>query len=143
VRCPVFIDCSNLDLESRGHPFDNEPDKSQSPKDSTFSHGSSELSTGSRDTRLKERIVYGGVQFPHHPWYNLEAGAWLSSVQAFQPDTYTCSARQLILELLIHDHSKRATVYDALSSSWIQREIKELKSLYRRRIVSEVQYCTP
>ncbi|KAL9716566.1 hypothetical protein Ac2012v2_001014 [Leucoagaricus gongylophorus] len=106
------------------HPFDNEPDKSQSPKDSTFSHGSSELSTGSRDTRLKERIVYGGVQFPHHPWHNLEA------------------ARQLILELLIHDHSKRATVYDALSSSWIQREIKELKSLYRRRIVSEVQYCT-
>lgn len=105
------------------HPFDNESDQSQ-PKDSTFSHRASELSNGSRDTRLKERIVYGNVEFPHYLWHDLDA------------------ARQLILELLVHDHSKRATIYDALSSNWIQKEIKELKSLYRRRIVSEVQDCT-
>ncbi|KXN85668.1 putative serine/threonine-protein kinase fhkC [Leucoagaricus sp. SymC.cos] len=106
------------------HPFDNEPDKH--PRVSTFSDGSSDISTstGSRDTRLKERIVYGGVHFPHYPWHDLQ------------------EAKQLILELLIHDHTQRATVYDALASSWVQNEIKELKTLYRRRITADVQTCT-
>lgn len=106
------------------HPFDNEADKTL-PQEAAFSYEGSELSTGSRDIRLKERIVYGGVHFPHYPWHDLEA------------------ARQLILELLVHDYSKRATVYDALSDNWIQSEIKELKTLYRRRITTDVQGCTP
>ncbi|KAF9447791.1 hypothetical protein P691DRAFT_801783 [Macrolepiota fuliginosa MF-IS2] len=103
------------------HPFDNEPDKLK-PSESC---GSSEYSTGSRDTRLKERIVCGGVYFPHYPWNNFD------------------DAKQLILELLIHDHTKRATVYSALRSVWIQSEIKDLKSLYRRRITTTVQDCVP
>lgn len=87
MRYPVFIDTSgylNLSHADRGsHPFDNESDKSQ-PKDSRFSHRDSELSNGSRDMRLKERIVYGDVEFPHYLWHDLDAGAWSSSVQALQ-----------------------------------------------------------
>jgi hypothetical protein len=58
-------------------------------------------------------------------------------------DSPEYSAKQLILELLIHDHLKRATVCTALASEWIQSEIKELKALYRRRITADVQECTP
>ncbi|KAJ3575971.1 hypothetical protein NP233_g739 [Leucocoprinus birnbaumii] len=106
------------------HPFDNEGDNPPH-HESTGSEESSETSNGSRNTRLKERIVYGSVQFPHYPWHSLLA------------------ARKLILQLLVHNPSERATVYDALSSNWIQSEIEDLKSLYRRRIVAEVQDSTP
>lgn len=75
--------CWNADCYAIGcHPFDNEPDKAK-PQESDIScgtsEGSSEYSTGSRDTRLKERIVYGGVHFPHYPWNDLDDGT-ISSV---------------------------------------------------------------
>ncbi|XP_006454004.1 hypothetical protein AGABI2DRAFT_182004 [Agaricus bisporus var. bisporus H97] len=94
------------------HPFDNEP----APQDSGDSSTHSNLSTGSRDTRLKERIVYGGINFPFHPWNDLG------------------NAKKLILELLIHDHLRRATVNTALNSEWIKSDIQQLKVSYRRRI---------
>jgi hypothetical protein len=46
------------------------------------------------------------------------------------------TAKKLILELLIHDHLKRATVTSALKSDWIQTDIQQLKLSYRRRITS-------
>ncbi|KAF8898929.1 kinase-like domain-containing protein [Infundibulicybe gibba] len=69
------------------------------------------------ETKIKERIIDGQVQFRHCPWQNL-------------PD-----AKHLVSQLLIHDHIDRATVYSALKSKWINSEIGELEALYRRRIL--------
>jgi large subunit GTPase 1 len=64
----------NPDETIRGcHPFDNEPDKPRL-HESELSSESSEPINMSRDTRLKERIVYGGVSFPYHPWHDLGDG---------------------------------------------------------------------
>ncbi len=38
------------------------------------------------------------------------------------------------MDLLTHDPSKRATVYSALESGWMESELKELQDLYQQRI---------
>lgn len=101
------------------HPFDNEPLPEAS---SWFSHVQDSRGPWPSqnyfqvEARLKERIVTGNVDFQPYVW-----------------DKYA-DAKQLVMELLTHDPTKRATVHSALGSRWIESELKELYNLYRRRI---------
>ncbi|KAF8913036.1 hypothetical protein CPB84DRAFT_1760191 [Gymnopilus junonius] len=107
---------------SGSHPFDNEPrpssgdwiGRSKEPRNIDGSgHGSLCMQT---DIRVKEKIIYGEVEFFQDPWITL-------------PD-----ARSLVESLLIRDPSQRATVVAALDGEWISSEIEDLEALYRLKI---------
>ncbi|KAK2461619.1 hypothetical protein APHAL10511_006082 [Amanita phalloides] len=101
------------------HPFDNAPLPDTS---SWFSHiQESQGPWPSKnyfqvEARLKERIVYGQVEFLPRIWDR------------------RVDAKHLVTDLLMHDHLKRATVYSALESKWIESELGELRNLYQQRI---------
>ncbi|KAF8167724.1 hypothetical protein B0H34DRAFT_792420 [Crassisporium funariophilum] len=115
-----------LVLFSGSHPFEHEPQSSSNwisrIKDSRRLDGSSQLSTtySEADMNLKERIVYGEVEFLQDPWLDL-------------PD-----ARSLVESLLSGDYQQRATVQCALKSDWISSELAVLEELYRTRISNEL-----
>jgi len=103
------------------HPFDNES-ISEGSSESWFSHVQESRGRWPSqnyfrvEARLKERIVHGKVEFRPCIW-----------------DKHT-EAKRLVMDLLTHDLSKRATVYAALESGWIESELKELQDLYQLRI---------
>ena len=88
------------------------------------------------NTKLKEKIIRGDVEYFQDPWMELPDGL-LNIVPSCSPsDQVCCLARNLVVSLLIRDSRERATVYSALESHWIQSEISDLKSLYRSRVMS-------
>ncbi|TFK77273.1 kinase-like protein [Pluteus cervinus] len=100
------------------HPFDNEPDPTQSwvshiqeSKGTQYSQKYCQI-----EDKLKERIVDGSVMFSRQLWDNLY------------------EAKSLVRKLLVHDPQHRATVYSALASSWIVSELAELEELYQSRV---------
>ena len=48
--------------------------------------------------------------------------------------TLTLTARQLCASLLCFDPQKRATIYDAFGSPWVQSDLEEMSSVYCRRV---------
>ncbi|KIK07472.1 hypothetical protein K443DRAFT_87075, partial [Laccaria amethystina LaAM-08-1] len=116
---------------SGSHPFDTEPVTTQSSNWLSYAAASdgnqnySQFSDGNgshTDSKLKERIVDGEVEFCHIPWHDL-------------PD-----AKALVKSLLVHNPLQRATVRDALKSRWIDSEIEDLDALYRTRIEVSSEY---
>lgn len=116
---------------SGSHPFDVEPVTTQSSNWLSYAAASdgiqnySQFSDGNgshTDSKVKERIVDGEVEFRHLPWHDL-------------PD-----AKALVKSLLVHNPLQRATVRDALESRWIDSEIEDLDALYRTRIEVSSEY---
>lgn len=106
------------------HPFDHDPQTSSNWfTDTTGSRAPDPQQLSNKlnqaDKKVKERIVYGSVEFFEDPWSQL-------------PD-----ARSLVNSLLVYDHIQRATVHVALQSKWIDSELDELATLYQIRIEAE------
>jgi len=70
------------------------------------------------EARLKTRIINGNVDFHSQLWSQL-------------PD-----AKSLVEDLLVYNHTERSTIRTSLRSRWIVSELKELESLYERRITA-------
>jgi len=106
------------------HPFDHDHQTSSdwlADTNSSLAPDSQQChkKTNQADTKVKERIVRGSVEFFEDPWSQL------------------VDARSLIDSLLVYDHTQRATVHSALKSKWINSELDELASLYQTRIGTE------
>ncbi|KAI0361379.1 kinase-like protein [Trametes cingulata] len=105
------------------HPFDygkvpGESDlysyrPSEAYEDSQYSQES--LQT---DQLIKSRIVHGEVEFPEYHWDKMP------------------HARNLCSDLLVYDPLERATVQQALRSTWFSAELLDLELAYRSRIGS-------
>ncbi|KAI0375231.1 kinase-like protein [Pilatotrama ljubarskyi] len=105
------------------HPFDygkvpGESDlysyrPSEAYEDSQYSQES--LQT---DQLIKRRIVHGEIEFPEYHWDKMP------------------HARDLCGELLVYDPLERATVQQALRSTWFSAELLDLELAYRSRIGS-------
>ncbi|KAJ3784590.1 kinase-like protein [Lentinula aff. detonsa] len=110
---------------SGSHPFDyalpSESWLSQHASDSRRgSHADCSQNYLQSEARLKERIISGQVDFQQLLWSKL------------------VKAKVLVNLLLIHDPSKRATVHEALQSSWITDDLAMLEGAYRSRIVASL-----
>ncbi|KAI8990495.1 kinase-like protein [Trametes punicea] len=105
------------------HPFDygkvpGESDlysyRASEPFDNS-QHSQESLQT---DQLIKQRIVHGEVEFPGHHWDKM------------------AHARVLCSDLLVYDPLERATVQQALRSTWFSAELLDLELAYRARIGS-------
>ncbi|KAK7458663.1 hypothetical protein VKT23_009663 [Stygiomarasmius scandens] len=105
---------------SGGHPFDY--DDSSIPE-CWLSHiqESHDLqysqSYMDHEARLKERIINGEIDFKRSLWSSMP------------------QAKDLVRQLLIRHHPRRATVFHAMSSQWILCEQEMLEETYQERII--------
>ncbi|OSD03305.1 kinase-like protein [Trametes coccinea BRFM310] len=86
---------------------------SESHEDSQYSQESVQV-----DQLIKKRIVHGEVEFPEYHWDKMP------------------HARALCSDLLVYDPLERATVQQALRSTWFSAELLDLELAYRSRIGS-------
>jgi hypothetical protein len=67
---------------------------------------------------IKRRIVDGEVEFLGDIWNDM------------------MNAKVLVSSLLTRDKTQRATVYSALSSTWIRCDVEDLDYAYQHRVVA-------
>lgn len=87
-----------------------------------------------KDLRLKERIINGEVEYSESPWLQLPDGLILLFLSMALSLSLSHTARTLVEALLVHNSTLRATISDALQSTWIFSEADDLEALYRHRV---------
>lgn len=124
-----------------GHPFDyQEADPSDEESyASQFSQDRlSQFSQGSivSEQVVKERIVFGHIDFGDEIWGELPDGKNFPRSLCFADLEHLFTAKRLISRLMVYDHRYRETVYGALRSSWITSDLEDLEGAYKERINS-------
>ncbi|KAJ6627106.1 hypothetical protein B0H10DRAFT_2210519 [Mycena sp. CBHHK59/15] len=120
----LALDQKHLKYVGGTHPFDNESTFDSSSdwlshiQDSHVPDGSQSQNYIRNENRLKAKIIDGDMDFHPRPWNHL-------------PD-----AKALVGSLLIHNPRRRATVNDALQSSWIECELGDLNITYRNQVLA-------
>ena len=84
------------------------------------------------------------ADFVEDRWESMDAGMLFDHLHPtthlahVRPSSYattlTLTARQLCASLLCFDPQKRATIYDAFGSPWVQSDLEEMSSVYCRRV---------
>lgn len=107
------------------------------------------LSSAQNDNVVKRRIIDGEVDFFPGVWGKVPNGVCqpcLMPVSIDNPSFFpkpgisvlcvALTARALCESLLCPDPRARATVYQALDSKWIRRNLNELTTAYQKRMTS-------